>query len=187
MKLYLIRHGEAENNVHHIIGGNTDHPLTELGKEQAATLDSRLGDVNVVFSSELQRARDTATILATARGLSPIVRSELNELDFGLFKGLTFAMAKEKYPKDFTVWIADWSKFKAPKGEYVGDVLDRLKVFYTYLVQNYKDSSIAVVAHQMTIRCLIQIVTGADGIRSRISNTGIVSFDINENGCYFLF
>lgn len=188
MKLYLIRHGQSVNNVDHLIGGNNDFPLTELGMSQAKELDKRLDTIDAILSSNLSRARQTATILGNLRGITPTFHDELNEMDFGLFKGLTLAQAQEQYPDDFNAWLTDWSTFKAPGGESVPDVIKRLTDLYNRIVHSSsKDGTIAVVAHQMTIRCLLLIATGAGGLNCRIKNTGIITLDISDDGCYILF
>lgn len=64
-KIYLVRHGQSEGNVARVISGHSNHDLTEEGKAQATATKELLGDItfDAVYSSDLQRAIDTAEII----------------------------------------------------------------------------------------------------------------------------
>ena len=89
MKLYITRHGQASRNAENRILGRTDDILSEIGKAQAAELAERMKDIEIdmIFSSPLRRAKDTALAVAGAKGMEIIVDDRLIETDFGDFEG----------------------------------------------------------------------------------------------------
>ena len=69
--LYLVRHGQSVGNERQLFFGHSDHPLTELGREQAKQAADKLKEVSFTrcVSSDLSRAMDTARICAEGRGI----------------------------------------------------------------------------------------------------------------------
>jgi broad specificity phosphatase PhoE len=96
VKLYLVRHGQSTGNVGGTLMGQSDHPLTELGEEQARAAASRLAPFGPmpVFASDLPRARATAEHIvaawaaATAADVPRIVLDpRLREISLGDYEG----------------------------------------------------------------------------------------------------
>lgn len=111
-ELIIIRHGASEHHVNNIVGGWTDLPLTESGRRQAACvgeyLKSRLEGRNFGFyTSDLSRAKETATIIGQALVKEPQPEWELRELNNEVAKGLALAEAK-KIRKPITEPAIDW-------------------------------------------------------------------------------
>ena len=87
MRLILIRHGQTQSNVDHLLDtGHPGAPLTELGHAQAASLVERLADepIEVLYSSDLTRARQTADPLARSKGLTVVDHPGLREIYAGV-------------------------------------------------------------------------------------------------------
>lgn len=84
-RLLLARHARTAGNAENRRMGRDDVPLDDVGAEQAAALAhaSRDETIDIVFSSPLRRAFDTAQPIASARGLAVVVTDELLEMDFG--------------------------------------------------------------------------------------------------------
>src|SRR5688572_3242268 len=100
MQLFIARHGQNEDNVHGILNGRRDLPLTELGREQARQLATGIKEAglefDVIFSSPLSRAYETAQIIADELGVQkPVVLELLIERDFGEMTGKATAKIKE--------------------------------------------------------------------------------------------
>ncbi len=98
-QLYLIRHGEAIGATEHIIG---DTPLSPFGRKQAAHLRDRLAatkeiKADVLISSTLLRAKETAEIIAPAFGLPIIFDDEVQELRVGELEGMRDENARAKF------------------------------------------------------------------------------------------
>lgn len=97
--LLLCRHGESTWNAAGRWQGQADPPLTEFGRLQALHAAKRVGAVDLVVSSDLERARDTALIIAEAIGVGPVlVDPDLRERDAGEWSGLTRAEIEEAWP-----------------------------------------------------------------------------------------
>jgi broad specificity phosphatase PhoE len=98
--LILARHGETDWNRGGIWQGHGDPPLNELGRRQAAELAVRLADVHVdtLYSSDLRRAYETATIVGRAKGLEITADPDLREMDVGSWSGLTSEEIATRFP-----------------------------------------------------------------------------------------
>jgi broad specificity phosphatase PhoE len=98
-RVLLIRHGQSEWNATGRWQGQADPPLTDLGRHQAAHAARHLGTVDAVVASDLQRASETALILAEALGVGPVVLEPgLRERDAGEWSGLTRAEIERDWP-----------------------------------------------------------------------------------------
>ena len=104
--ILLARHGESDWNRERRWQGHADRPLTERGREQARALAERLASIDLdrVYASDLQRARDTAAAVAERQGLGVDVVPELREVDVGSWSGLTRADAEVRFPEAFDRW-----------------------------------------------------------------------------------
>lgn len=93
--IYLVRHGQDEDNAAGLLNGHRDRPLTRLGEQQATELASKLRNVaiDLIFTSPLQRAYRTASIIRNSRPkYAPITAiDELKERDFGSLSGTPIA------------------------------------------------------------------------------------------------
>lgn len=89
--LLLVRHGETDWNAEGRLQGHTDTSLNDYGRRQAAALaDELAGDgIDVVYSSDLSRARETAEIVAARLGLPVVLEPDLREKNWGSWEGLT--------------------------------------------------------------------------------------------------
>ncbi len=92
LKIYIVRHGQDQDNAAGILNGHRNQSLTALGKKQARILADNLVQKNLEFSgfyvSPLKRARETAAIIAKKLKLkAPRVWPELIERDFGIMTG----------------------------------------------------------------------------------------------------
>lgn len=98
----MVRHGESHWNVEARYQGHADSGLTEQGRTQAAqaarTLVEEVGEVDVVWSSDLPRARDTAQAYADLTGARVIEDVRLRELGVGSWSGRTLAEIAEEFP-----------------------------------------------------------------------------------------
>ena len=89
MKFYLVRHGQTDYNVKHIVQGWSDVPLNSVGKEQAVQVALMMCDyhVDAVFASDLLRAKQTAEPIAAKLGLPVTYSWLLRERYFGALEG----------------------------------------------------------------------------------------------------
>ena len=88
--ILLVRHGQSEWNAQGRWQGQADPPLSELGRQQAFRAASRIGSVDVIVSSDLERALHTAQIISGQIGVGPVIVEPLfRERDAGEWSGLT--------------------------------------------------------------------------------------------------
>jgi broad specificity phosphatase PhoE len=101
--IILLRHGESVGNAEERFQGQADFPLTEGGRQQAASLARRWQTEGVAFdraiSSPLLRARQTAEIVCSALEVPLEFEAEWMEVDNGLLAGLNEAEAAERLPR----------------------------------------------------------------------------------------
>lgn len=98
-RILLVRHGESEWNAVGRWQGQADPPLTDLGRRQALAAAQTIGTVDAVAASDLQRALDTAMVIAEQLGVGPVlIESGFRERDAGEWSGLTRAEIHRDWP-----------------------------------------------------------------------------------------
>lgn len=98
-RVLLVRHGQSEWNADGRWQGQADPALTDLGRHQALHASRNLGVVDAIVASDLQRASETALIIAGELGVGPLViEPGLRERDAGEWSGLTRAEIERDWP-----------------------------------------------------------------------------------------
>ena len=118
-ELLVIRHGETDWNRQHRFQGQIDVPLNDMGLAQAERLSQRLVDepVDVLISSDLQRARSTADAVAQVRGLQPVVEPLWREQGFGVLEGLDVPTIRSRHADLWSSWTRHDADYALPGGE----------------------------------------------------------------------
>jgi 2,3-bisphosphoglycerate-dependent phosphoglycerate mutase len=160
--LLLARHGESDWNHTKRWQGFADRPLTELGRRQAEELADRLDDteLDAVYSSDLQRARDTAEVVARRKGLQVQTTPDLREVDVGSWSGLTRAEAEARFPDAYARWL------QGEEGWEDGETYEQLAARVVRAMQRiaaaHEGGRVLVVAHGGTIRAVHAAALGVD-------------------------
>ncbi len=117
MKIYLMRHGETDWNRAGKIQGNVNVPLNDKGRAVAQATAEGMRDMafDVIFASPLERARETAAIIAAGRGQEIVTDARLREISFGEFEGITWEQINEDPANESILHF-----FKAPE-KYVAE------------------------------------------------------------------
>lgn len=98
-RILLVRHGQSEWNAVGRWQGQADPPLTELGLRQAQAAAQSIGTVDLIVASPLERAHNTAEIIAAQLGIGPVVTIDgLMERAAGEWEGLTRSEIDERFP-----------------------------------------------------------------------------------------
>lgn len=99
--LYVVRHGATDWNHAGRIQGHVDTPLNETGRAQARLASIRLAafGATALYSSDLLRAYETATIIGQAAGLEVVPQADLREIHFGAWQGLSSPEIRERDPE----------------------------------------------------------------------------------------
>jgi broad specificity phosphatase PhoE len=119
MLLYLVRHGETTFNAEGRIQGQSDAPLSELGRRQSLAVADALADVPIeaIYSSPLIRARETAECIAKRHRLAVQTDLRLMELNAGVFEGRLRGELMVAYPTELARWLGGDEDFAIPSGE----------------------------------------------------------------------
>ena len=183
MKIIAIRHGETDINASGLLQGQQiDAPLNEKGKEQARQAAEKLpGDIDIIISSPLVRATQTARILNERfKKEAMSVDNRLLERDFGEFEGLPmndFCVDIDDCPFENLTIYADESLTKkreininalrrysdnvpTPGGECMHDVVARVFGFLDNVIKKYRGKNILLCTHSHVIRPIIWYFNG---------------------------
>ncbi|QRG66132.1 histidine phosphatase family protein [Brevibacillus choshinensis] len=169
--LYLIRHGETEWNQIRRIQGHSDIDLNEQGLRQAEQVARRFRSetIHAVYSSDLSRARVTATKIAEEFGSSVSTRTTLRERCYGQWEGLTYEEIRARFE----------AQDEAACGiETFEDMQQRAVTALTQLAKGHPNEAVVVVSHGGLINSFLHYVTAGEqgtGV-TRIDNTGITMF-----------
>lgn len=162
-KIYLIRHGETEANKTFQFQGHIDNPLNSKGLCQAAALGQHYENIvlDEIYSSSMQRARQTAAPLAEAHGLTVQPLDELKEVCFGEWEGLSYDEIKEKWSDQLELFFKQPAQCRMPGGESFDDVALRVRSVCEDLFKNNSDKNIAIVSHGRRYKSTALPFTGA--------------------------
>lgn len=140
--MLVVRHGQSEWNALGRWQGQEDPPLSDLGRAQATMAATLLGSIDVVVSSDLQRATETAAIIAGTLGVGPVlVEPDLRERHAGEWQGLTRAEIEERWPG----WLAE--RRRPPGFEETRPFTDRVLRALDEIEALYPGAEVLVVSH----------------------------------------
>ena len=156
-----MRHGTTTAPLGVAIGW-TDVELAPEGKRQAEVLATRLASCSLhhIYSSDLRRAVQTATIVANRRGLSVQATRDLREVDFGAWEGRPLADLWRESPDEARAWEADFRRLPSSFGETIEDLESRVGRFANQLPTSSSD--VLVVAHRGPLAILYALLAGCD-------------------------
>jgi broad specificity phosphatase PhoE len=149
-RFVLIRHGETDWNREGRWQGQADTPLNRRGVEQAARLADdlkRTMRVDAVYSSDLQRARQTAEAIAGAFGLPVRLDPRLREIHQGEWQGLLAPEIERRYQRIFQLRAKDPWSVSPPGGETAAQVRRRLEEALAEITAGHPGETVAIVSH----------------------------------------
>ncbi|MBQ1549836.1 MAG: histidine phosphatase family protein [Acutalibacteraceae bacterium] len=158
--IYIVRHGQTEQNLKKKLQGRSDFPLTELGREQASAVGDAFRDAGIVFdkvySSPLGRAVETAELIA---GDAPIeVEEALIEMDYGPYEGTDL----HNLPPEVEEFFKDFTNHPAPDGmEQLSSVVARAGEFLVRLKAEAVHRDILLSTHAIAMKGLLEYLTPA--------------------------
>lgn len=167
-RIIAIRHGETNWNMEGRIQGHLDIALNEVGLLQAQqTAEALAADgvvLDAVYSSDLQRAWQTAEAIASACNAPLDAEPGLRERCFGSFEGQTFAAIERLYPEAALRWRKRDLQFAPPGagGESLPALQARIAAVVERLASAHVGGQIALVAHGGVMDCLYRLATHQD-------------------------
>jgi alpha-ribazole phosphatase len=190
----VVEEGEPVYS-HHPIG------LTPDGRRQSQHLASALAPVRLdaVYTSDLNRAQETAEPLAAVQGLEPVVMPELREISLGDFEGMTLARVyaeQERFVPWLEVSFNDWfpseefhhpAELAFPGGESVLAVYERVIEPFQQIIRAHLGGTIAVISHGWVLQPLLCHVLGAPAqsyfrLQLRYAAPSLVEVDADGRG-----
>ena len=167
MKIYLVRHGADDNTVR---GGWSNYPLTDEGIKQSLKLAEKLKadkcNAEIIYSSDLLRAKQTAEILANHLNLEIAYNQGFREVNNGDLAGMDNNLANKLYPDLF------WKNLKweqqYPNGESPKEFYERVKTAWDNLIKT-DNESIILVTHGGVINVIMHIVNGEEYSNNKCS------------------
>ncbi|MES2299719.1 MAG: histidine phosphatase family protein [Pseudomonadota bacterium] len=157
--ILLIRHGETAWNAERRLQGHIDIALNREGERQAQALAGALAQerIDLVVSSDLQRAHQTAQALALRHQLPVQVDAGLRERCYGAFEGLLYAEIERRFPLDYAAWQARDIDAVMPSGTHQAE---SFRQFYARSLAailawaaTHPGKTLALVAHGGVLEC----------------------------------
>jgi alpha-ribazole phosphatase len=162
-RLYLVRHGRTASNRDQVVMGRLDVPLDDEGRAQATRLRPVFGNIRIdrAFASPLSRARETADLLLTGRGIAVEAVPGLAEQDYGDLEGKPYREFVKQDPERARRFFLDPESAEIPGGERFGDFAARVIGAYERAVHTpEREKNLLVVAHGGSIRVLVAHLLG---------------------------
>ncbi|KKP43697.1 MAG: hypothetical protein UR31_C0001G0021 [Parcubacteria group bacterium GW2011_GWA2_33_14] len=165
-KYYLLRHGEAVSNVKKICSSwpeQFENPLTKRGIKMIEESLQKLIDkkVDMIFSSDLLRTKQTAKIVGKQLNLEPKFDTRLREIQFGSFNNRSIEDFEKYFENE-----EERMRGKTPDGENYIQVLDRVYNFFGEIDALYSGKTILIVSHQAPLLLLYGKVKGCSILES---------------------
>lgn len=176
---FLVRHGETDWNRKERIQGHADTHLNETGIAQAEATADFLRDthIDLIVSSDLARAKETAEIIARATGAEVIFDEALREMDFGDLEGMFIPEVNEKYG-DFL-----GRPYKELGGEVFEEVEERAMGALHKYRKDHEHKNIVIVSHGALMGLVIKNIRKIDHAKSaglNIGNAEAIKLEIGE-------
>ena len=142
MRLYLVRHGEAQGSEGRAVG-HLDLPLSDLGTRNLEALAASWQGPSPgrLFASDLKRATGSARILAARLGIEPVIDNRLREVSFGAWEGRAWDEVYETDRQRYDAWSERWWDLAPPGGESFADLAVRVHAWFQDLGEGEAPSS----------------------------------------------
>ncbi len=187
MKIYLTRHGETEWNLEGRLQGSLDAKLTHKGIEEATMLGKRLKDVefDMIFSSPLSRALDTATIIKGDKDIEIIANDNLKEMSFGDWEGMLHKEIKESHDERYNNFWMNPHLYEPLNGESYDEFTDRIHQVINEILEHKDKKNVLVVAHAGVVKAFYKILKNLSinefWKEPFVHNTCLTIIDIDED------
>lgn len=161
MNIYLLRHGQTDENKKKVYYGAYDASLNCKGIQDAKRARERLKNIKFdkIYVSDKIRTIQTAKIALKSLKTQFIVDKRISEINFGDFERKSYDFIKNTYPKECKEWEINWKNFTPPKGENFIEFYSRVKKFMNDIKKCNCDN-ILIVTHSGVIRAIYCYILG---------------------------
>ena len=152
--IYLVRHGQSLGNLRNQFMGHTDTPLTELGLRQAELAAGYMENIHIdaIYSSDLQRAYQTALATANRKNM-PVTKTEkMREINGGEWETVEFPLLATRFPEDFVTWSNDFKNCRCTGGESVLEMQQRVVGEIARIAEENPGKAVAIFCHATPLR-----------------------------------
>jgi len=183
--LLLARHGETDDNARQVFQGRAGSGLNERGRAQAERLAFRLAKrgVSAIVSSDLDRAKETALIVAHITGIAPTFDADLREVDVGDWTGLSHREVEQRFPDEWGAWT-NGLDVRRGGGETYEELSERIRGAIDRIAHAHMGKTVLVVSHGAALRSYVCRTLGlaAQGPSSLggMENTALALFTIAD-------
>jgi probable phosphoglycerate mutase len=155
-RFLIIRHAESEWNASERWQGHGDPPLSARGREQAQALAEQLAGetIGALYSSDLARAVETATIVGAGWGLKPKLKRNLRELEIGEWTGLTRREIEMRAAELLAQFEAEDPDIRPGGGESRREIRIRIRREMARIAADHPEQQVAIVTHLGALRAL---------------------------------
>tara|TARA_Y100000310_G_scaffold100839_1_gene98734 strand:- start:7 stop:642 length:636 start_codon:yes stop_codon:yes gene_type:complete len=159
--IIFVRHGQAENNTRRILAGRTEGvPLTKTGVEQAERIAKYLKhvDVSAIYSSPIERASNTAKIVADYNSLNYELDDRLIEIEMGKFTRMNYDDMFAKYGNVFLKFYENDPIIAEHEVETFPHVQKRVSDMVDYVIKKHKNQNVVLVTHMDPIKSMLSTI-----------------------------
>ena len=186
-RLCIVRHGETAWNAEHRVQGQLDVPLNAIGHAQAEAAARALAKekFDVIYSSDLSRARQTAQPTASQLSMQVLLEKDLRERHYGIFERLTYAEVKTRFPEDYARFEAREPDYAFRTGESLRDFSARSIAVIAKIANGHEGKNILVFTHGGILDKLYRFITGLPITAQRefgIPNAGLNRVELTGAG-----
>lgn len=159
-KIYITRHGETEWNTVKRMQGQNNSPLTELGRKQATWLYNRLKEtkIDIVYSSSLPRALETAYLLKGERDIDVVSTDALQEIYLGSWQGCLASEVEKNFPEQHRCFWYEPESYVPVDGESFDSLITRVSEWFQEILEKNADKNILIVSHAIVLKALINYI-----------------------------
>ena len=156
-RVWLIRHGQPNEEGRQRCYGSLDVGLSEIGRSQMARVAEHLKaePMAVIYSSPRSRAVESARILAAAVNRPVEIAADFGEIDFGDFEGLTYDEIAGQFPGLYRQWMETPTQVQFPNGECFAQMRSRVLRLFHAILSKWNEQTVAIVSHGGVNRILL--------------------------------
>lgn len=184
-RVLMIRHGQTDWNIAGRWQGIEPVGLNAQGWEQARALAEHLRErssISTIYTSDLPRALQTASVIGSALGIEPQIDIRWREFNLGIFQGYT----REQLPIQFET---EWRAFREQYWDYVVPNGESRRMFQNRVYSAWEDlmaqatgAEVVVVTHGGSIKHLLMKIFGENAPDVPIENTSVTTLERHQHG-----